>query len=82
MATEYPIKTSEQLGAVLRGFRREKKLTQAAAASLSGLAQASVSEIEADPGRSSLGRVFRLIAALDLEIVVRPRRSAGRSSDW
>lgn len=78
---EYPLKTPDQLGAVLKGFRRERKLTQAEVGSRVGLAQNAVSEMESQPARSSLGRVFKLLAALELDLVVRPRQP-GHRSDW
>jgi hypothetical protein len=37
------------------------------------LRQNAVSAIEADPGRSSVGRLFKLLSALDLELVVRDK---------
>ncbi len=79
---DYPIKTPNQLGAVLKGFRRERKLTQANLGAKVGLPQNAVSEIEASPDRSSLARVFKLLAALDLDLVVRARQPSGKRSDW
>ena len=79
---DYSIKTPQQLGAVLKGFRRSHKLTQAQAGSKVGLAQNVVSELEADPSRAGVARLFKLLAALDLEIAVRPRQSANRRTDW
>jgi HTH-type transcriptional regulator/antitoxin HipB len=79
---EYTIKSSEQMGAVLRGFRRDKKLTQAGVGAKVGLAQNAVSEIENSPGRTSLARVFKLLAALDLDLAVRPRHASAKRSDW
>ncbi len=79
---DYPIKTPDQLGAVLKGFRRERKLTQASLGAKVGLAQNAISEIETSPDRSSLARVFKLFAALDLDLVVRPRQSPGKRSAW
>ena len=79
---DYPIKTPTQLGAVLKGYRRERKITQAALGAKVGPPQNAVSEIEASPDRSSLARVFKLLAALDLDLVVRPRQPATKRSDW
>jgi len=70
---EFPIRTPKQLGAVLRGQRKKKELTQADAGTNVGLRQNAVSTIEADPGRSSVGRLFKLLSALDLELVVRDK---------
>jgi len=67
---------------VLRGFRRERKLTQQAVGARAGLAQNAVSKIETDPGPASLARIARVLAALDLEIVVRPRKKDGLRAEW
>jgi HTH-type transcriptional regulator / antitoxin HipB len=80
--TDYPIKTPDQLGSVLRGFRRERSLTQKDVGSRVGLAQNAVSQIEAAPGRAGLARIFKVLAALELELVVRPRATSGRRSGW
>ncbi len=80
--TEYAIRTPPQLGAVLRGYRRDRGLTQKDVGSKVGLAQNAVSQIESIPGRAGLARVFRLLAALDLELVVRARGTPSRRSEW
>jgi HTH-type transcriptional regulator / antitoxin HipB len=79
---EYPFRTPGQLGSILRGFRREKELTQQAVGARAGLAQNAVSKLETDPGPASLSRIARVLAALDLELVVRPRRKDGRRAEW
>lgn len=80
--TDYSIKTPEQLGSVLRGFRRDQSLTQSDLGAKCGLAQNAISQIEAEPGKASLTRIFKLLAALELEIVVRKRGKPDRRSDW
>jgi HTH-type transcriptional regulator/antitoxin HipB len=79
---DYPIRTPQQLGAVLRGFRRERNLSQSAVGDRAGLAQNAVSLLENDPSPASLARIARLLAALDLELVVRPRKSPDRTAEW
>jgi len=79
---DYPIKTPTQLGAVLKGYRRDRRITQADLGAKVGLPQNAISEIESSPDRSSLARVFKLLAALDLDLVVRPRQVATKRSDW
>jgi HTH-type transcriptional regulator / antitoxin HipB len=80
---EYLIRTPQQLGAVLRGRRREKQLTQAIAGSKVGLRQNAVSVIEAQPGRSTVMRLFKLLSALDLELSVRDKRkSKAPGQEW
>jgi len=79
---DYPIKTPQQLGAVLRGYRTEKKLTQQDIGTKAGLAQNAISQIEAKPGPASLARIFQVLSALDLELVVRSRKPSDNSSEW
>lgn len=79
---DYPIKTPRQLGSVLQGFRRERKLTQQTVGARVGLAQNAISQIESNPSPASWARIFKVLAALDLELVVRPRKSADRQSEW
>ncbi len=52
--TDYPIKTPQQLGSVLKGYRKEQRLTQRAVGAKVGLAQNAVSQIEAEPGSAGL----------------------------
>jgi HTH-type transcriptional regulator/antitoxin HipB len=78
----YPIKTPQQLGAVLQGFRKQRGLTQAQVARTGGLLQSAVSELELDSSTASLNRIFKLLAALDLELVVRSRGACPKVSEW
>jgi HTH-type transcriptional regulator/antitoxin HipB len=80
--SDYIARTPRQLGAILRGYRRERKLTQQAVGKVSGLPQGAVSQIESDPATSSLSRIYRMLAALDLELVVRPRGAIDRKTEW
>jgi len=79
---EFPIKTPQQLGSVLQGFRKDQGLNQTDAGSKVGLGQSVVSQLEKSPERAGWGKVFKLLSALDLEIVVRPRGSGVRKSEW
>ena len=78
--SDFSIKTPQQLGSVLKGFRRDKGLTQETVGAKVGLAQKAVSKLELDPGTAGLNQVFKLLAALDLELVIRPRGSI--KSEW
>jgi len=78
----YPVKTPQQLGSVIKGYRRERGLTQSEVGARVGLAQKDVSQIESTPGRAGLARVFKLLAGLDLELAVQPRRTTSHLSEW
>jgi HTH-type transcriptional regulator/antitoxin HipB len=64
----YPIKTLSQLPLVLRGFRKEKGLTQAAMAERLNIAQQSYAYFEANPATATLERLFTVLRMLDVEI--------------
>lgn len=64
----YPIKTLSQLPLALKGFRKEKGLTQAAMAERLGITQQSYAHFEANPSTATLGRVFMVLRMLDVEI--------------
>jgi HTH-type transcriptional regulator/antitoxin HipB len=78
----YAIKTPQQLGAILQGFRKQRGLTQVQVARAAGLGQSAVSEMEVDSSAASLNRIFKLLATLDLELVVQPRGASAPVSEW
>jgi len=80
--TEYTLKTPQQLGAILRGRRREKAITQQAMGEAVDIRQAAVSQIENDPSNTRFARIFQILSGLDLELVVRPRRPVDSKTDW
>ncbi len=64
----YPLKTLSQLPLVLKGFRKEKGLTQAAMAEKLGITQQSYAYFEANPATATLDRLFMVLRLLDVEI--------------
>jgi len=64
----YPIKTLSQFPLVLKGFRKEKGLTQAAMAERLGITQQSYAYFEANPATATLERLFMVLRMLDVEI--------------
>jgi HTH-type transcriptional regulator/antitoxin HipB len=79
---EFIIRTPRQLGPVLQGYRKTRRLTQASVGQTIGAAQGDISKLELDPSSTSFGRVFKLLAALDLELVIRPRDKNAPPSEW
>ena len=70
---DYAVRTPAQLGQVVKGVRRQRGLTQSAAGRRVGMLQGAVSLVEADPGKVSVAKLFRLLSALDLDLVVREK---------
>jgi HTH-type transcriptional regulator/antitoxin HipB len=68
MPESYVAKTPAQLGEILRGFRKQRGLTQAQLASQLGLPQKAVSLAETHPQRLSTARLFQLLGVLGAEL--------------
>ncbi len=64
----YPIKTLNQLPLILKGFRKEKSLTQAAMAEKLGITQQSYAYFEANPAAATIERLFMVLRMLDVGI--------------
>ncbi len=89
----YPIKTLSQLPLILKGFRKEKRLTQAAMGEKLGITQQSYAAFEANPAVATFDRLFVVLRMLEVEIsldqVVRaphantvPSAPAGKKESW
>jgi HTH-type transcriptional regulator/antitoxin HipB len=79
---DYAIKTPQQLGSVLQGYRKHRGLTQNDVGAKVGMTQKAVSKLELGPGRTGLNLIFKVLAALDLELVVRPRGASTPPAGW
>ena len=67
------IRSPKQLGAAIRRARQSKGFTQTQVARLSGMRQATISEIESGHSGITLASLFTLLAALDMELVADSR---------
>ncbi len=72
---DYPAKTPGQLGAILRAFRRSRGMTQAQLAARIGIPQKAVSIAETHPERMVVERLFHLVAALEVDLLLSDRRA-------
>ena len=80
---EQVIRAPAQLGLLLKGVRRQQGLSQQELAlKAGGTSQARLSQLELQPGRLTLERLLLITAALDLELVVRPRQSGNEPAEW
>jgi len=82
-AGEQVIRAPAQLGVLLKGVRRQQGLSQQELAlKAGGTSQARLSQLELQPGRLTLERLLLILAALDLELVVRPRENTIEPAEW
>jgi HTH-type transcriptional regulator/antitoxin HipB len=66
-------RTTKQLGASIRRYRRQKGLTQGSLGELMDARQATVSKLESGEPATQLRILIDALTALDLELVIRPR---------
>jgi len=62
------------LGQIHKSTRCQKGLTQEQAGNLVGITQAMVSRIERGESNARVDTIFRLLAALEVEMMLQPRR--------
>lgn len=74
------IRSPSQLGAIIRGARRDLGWTQSQLADLSGLRQELISKIETGHESAKLSSLHALFGALGLDLVVE-KRSTGKTLD-
>lgn len=73
-------RTAKQLGAVIRRKRKQLDLSQSELGNRIRLRQATISKLEAGEPATRLQTLLDALAALDLEIVIRPR-TKGSTAD-
>jgi HTH-type transcriptional regulator/antitoxin HipB len=78
---EQLVRTLDQIGNAIRRRRKILKLSQAALCGSTGLRQATISNFEAGDSGAQLKTFLSLLAALDLELIVRERTKAPRIED-
>ena len=82
-AVEQVIRAPAQLGVVLKSVRLQQDLSQQELAlKAGGISQARLSQLELQPGRLTLDRLLLILAALDLELVVRHRANNNDQAEW
>lgn len=82
-AEEQLILAPAQLGLLLKGVRRQLGMSQQELAlKAGGTSQARLSQLELQPGRLTVERLLLILAALNLELVVRPRQSPTELAEW
>lgn len=72
---DYIIATPSQLTHVLRSTRKAQGLTQADAGKLVGLLPKTISALENRPASATVESFLKLLSALDLELILKPKQS-------
>jgi len=82
---DYRIHTPSQLAAAFRSRRKIHGLTQVEIGRQGGLFPKTISAMETHPETSSIESLFKLLAALDLELVLSPKEKepqAMNKEEW
>lgn len=72
---------SKQLGPILQSARKAAGLSQTELAQRLGISQSRVSAMELDPGSINVDQLLALLAALNHEVLVQPRKSFAEERD-
>lgn len=75
-------RTPKQLGSALQQRRRAMRLTQGQLAGLTGLRQATISDVENGHEGSKLSTVLSMLAGLELEIHISQRSKGADFIDF
>ncbi len=68
------ISSPETFGLALRAERKQKGMSQKAVGHSVGMEQHTISKIEKGNPGTELNSLFRILAALDLELTIQPRQ--------
>lgn len=72
---EHLIVSPRSLGSALKHQRKAKKLSQTDAGEAFKIDQTTISSIEQGAAGTRLETLFRMLAALDLEMIIRPKKN-------
>ena len=75
--TDQIARSEKQLGAILRRQRKRVSLTQTELGEKTHMRQATISKLEDGAPATQIRVLVAALAALDLELVVRPRTKSG-----
>jgi len=71
---EQLIHSAKSLGSAIKRQRKAKRISQTEAGSTFKIEQSTISSIEQGAPGTRLETLFRVLAALDLEMVIRPKK--------
>jgi len=77
------ITTPQQVGEILRGRRKARRISQQHVAAKLGISQGRLSSLEANPASMPLDRLIMVASMLGLELVLQEKSDAPTSSsEW
>jgi HTH-type transcriptional regulator/antitoxin HipB len=79
---EQLVHSPKSLGSAIKRCRKGKKLSQKEAGDPFKLDQTTISSIEQGAEGTRIGTLFRILAALELEMVIRSKKMVTDTEDW
>lgn len=79
---KYTVQTADQLGPVLKGLRRSRKLTQKDVGAAVDMLPKTVSKMEIKPDTATVESLFKLLSALQVEMVLQSRQQKSSTREW
>jgi HTH-type transcriptional regulator/antitoxin HipB len=78
---DYKVISPQSMGEALRAARKKKGMSQKEIGKSVGIDQPSISTIERGESSVRVDTLFRLLAALDMELVIQPRQKSLKEGD-
>jgi len=78
--TDGRIQTTEELGHLVRSYRKGKGLTLETVSGLGNLSTRFLSEFERGKETAEIGKVLKTLRTLGLEVIIQPRGTTAPSS--
>ncbi len=75
------VTSPNQLASMIKEYRLDAKLTQSDVAKEIGIRQDTVSSFELKPETTKIATLFKILAALNLEVDIKPRSTDTSSFD-
>lgn len=81
---KHVVRTPHQLGPLMRAFRKQAGLSQAALAEQLGVSRQAISALEREPEAATFERLMKVWAALGLEVSLQrtSRDTASSEMEW
>ena len=79
--TEHIVRKSLDIQGIVQAIRKEANMSQSDVAALLNIKPGSYSEFERNLLQGSLSRFLKLMQALDVELILRPKSSEAKPSD-
>jgi len=84
VAVKFVVRTPQQLGSLMKAFRKQAGLTQTDLGKQLGISRQAVTALEHEPETASFGRLMKVWAVLGIEVTLQQGtdRSSNQDMEW